>query len=126
MKEFLKLIHKTAIIILMFFVSGCYYDELIEEIPPDKVISFATDIQPIFTKNCASCHPVLVSSPDLTAGNSYTSITNGVYIIPFNSGTSVLYQRLLGSPSIMPPKGSLPTDEITLIKNWIEQGALNN
>ena len=39
---------------------------------------------------------------------------------------SILYQKLLGKPNVMPPSGPLPQKEIDLFKKWIEQGALNN
>ena len=117
----------TGAFCLMLVVSGCFYDEgLPEDISPEENVSFELDIQPIFTTNCASCHPAVISSPDLTEGNSYNSITNGVYIVPNNTDASVLYQRILGNPSIMPPNGSLPSSEIELIRIWIEQGALDN
>ncbi len=126
MKKTIKLINQIAIMGLLLFLSGCYYDQALEEVTPSENISFSTDIQPILTSNCTACHPTLVPSPDLTVGNSYTSITNGVYIIANDVDNSLLYQRLIGKPSIMPPSGSLPASEIILIKNWIDQGALNN
>jgi hypothetical protein len=122
-KKMLK--RKAITTILMLFLWGCYYDVGLEEITsPDTVVSFALDIQPILT-NCTTCHPVL-RLPDLTVGNSYNAITNGSYIVPNDLEASVLYQRLLGNPSIMPPSGALTSAKINLIKSWIEQGALNN
>ena len=115
----------SILVLLMLFVSGCYFDEGEEFIAPNEV-SFATDIQPIFSNNCTSCHPVLIASPDLTEGNSYDAITNGVYIVPNDPEASLLYQRLLGNPRIMPPSGSLPISQIQLIENWIDQGAPDN
>ncbi len=127
MKRFFKLIKLVWVSVMILFLSACFYDEgLPDEISPDEVVSFAFDIQPILTTNCASCHPLVASSPDLTEGNSYSSITNGIYIVANDTDASILYQRLIGNPSIMPPSGSLPSSEIELIKVWIEQGALNN
>lgn len=114
-----------GVILSLLILSGCYYDEAEEVLPPDGAVSFAADIQPIFNNHCIACHPVL-GPPDLTEGNAYEAITNGVYIIPEDIGSSLLYQRLVGNPSIMPPSGSLPSSEIELLKAWIEQGALQN
>lgn len=126
MKKTLKLISQAAVTILMLFLSGCFYDEGLPETLPDNiVVSFALDIQPILTTNCTSCHPVIVF-PDLTEGNSYNAITNGIYIVPNDPNASVLFQKLLGNPNVMPPSGALPASEINLVKRWIEQGALNN
>lgn len=121
-----KSIGHAVLTSVMLCLSGCFYDELTERIPDDTIVSFKTDIQPIFTTNCTACHPGLVSSPDLSDGNSYNSISNGIYIVPNSAEASLLYQRILGNPSVMPPGGSLPTLEIALLKMWIEQGALNN
>lgn len=115
----------SIVVLLLLFLSGCYFDEG-EEIIPSDIVSFTIDIQPIFSNNCTSCHPVLVAFPDLSEGNSYDAITNGVYIVPNDLEASLLYQRVQGNPSIMPPSGSLPAADIELIKSWIEQGAPDN
>lgn len=125
MIKIVHLIRRVALFSFILALSGCYYDKIEEGTIPQQV-SFTTDIQPIFNTNCTSCHPTLVSPPDLSSGNSYNSITNGDYIIGNDLDGSTLYQRLLGNPSIMPPSGSLSASEINLVKNWIEQGALNN
>ena len=129
MKQILNLISKAAVLILMLSLSSCYYDEVIEIVVPDlpveEVVSFAEDIQPIFTASCASCHPAF-APPDLTVGNSYSAITNGVYIVPEDLEASLLYQTLLWEVSPMPIVEQLPASEINLVKIWIEQGALDN
>lgn len=112
--------------LLLLFQTACYFDEMEEALPPEGVVSYAVDIQPIFTTNCTTCHPGQVVNFDLTDGNSYDAITNGVYILPNDPDGSLLYQRLQGNPTIMPPGGSLQAAEILLVKTWIEQGALNN
>jgi hypothetical protein len=129
MKKILNLISKATVVILMFSLSSCYYDEVIDEViaddPVDEVISFSTDIQPIFTASCASCHPSF-APPDLTAGNSYSAITDGTYIVPEDLDASLLYQTLLWEVSPMPISEQLPASETNLVKLWIEQGALDN
>lgn len=127
MKEVLKSILRTTMTILLLCLTGCYYDTIFEEqISSDEIVSFSVDIQPIFINNCIACHPVLEANPDLTKGNSYNSITNGIYIVPDSLDASLLYQRLLANPTVMPPSGALPTSDINLVKRWIEQGAPNN
>ena len=131
MKKILKLISKAAVITLMLSLSSCYYDEIVEEIPPeipeDVVVSFETDIQPIFTASCASCHPT-IAPPDLTVGNSYNSIINDGYIVKGDPDASILYQTLIttNAQELMPPNNPLPNSEINKIKTWIERGALDN
>lgn len=118
-------IKALAAVLLTLVLSSCFYDEGLEE-DPIETVSFAADIQPILTNNCTSCHPVLVAPPDLTEGPAYNAITNGVYIVPNDLENSLLYQRLLGNPSVMPPTGSLPASQIQLFETWIEQGAPDN
>jgi hypothetical protein len=131
MKKILKLVSKAAVITLMLSLSSCYYDEIVEEIPPeipeDVVVSFETDIQPIFTASCASCHPT-IAPPDLTVGNSYNSIINDGYIVKGDPDASILYQTLIttNAQELMPPNNPLPNSEINKIKTWIERGALDN
>ncbi len=126
MKKTIRILGATVSLILMLSLSSCYYDEVLEDLtPPNNDVSFANDIQPIFTASCASCHPN-VAPPDLTLGSSYNSITNGIYIVPNDLDASLLYQRMIGNGNIMPPDGALPNATIALIEDWINQGALDN
>jgi len=134
MKKILKLLSKAAVITLLLSLSSCYYDEIVEveavpppEIPEEQVVSYKDDIQPIFTAKCASCHPT-IAPPDLTLGKSYNSIITGNYVIPNDIDASILYQTLIttNSGELMPPAGALPPSEISLVKTWIERGALDN
>lgn len=124
MKKILNLTGKLAVLMLMLSLTGCYYDEVIEiaPLPPGTEVSFADDIQPIFTQNCIACHGGSIS-PDLREGNSYDAIVNGVFIVPNDIDASVLYQRLIGNGNIMPPGNPLATTDINLVKSWIEDGA---
>jgi len=124
MKKTVKLISKAAVLMLMLSLTGCYYDEVVP-LPPDYEASFANDIQPIFTQNCASCHGGN-QEPDLREGSAYAEIVNGEFIVPNDIEASVLYQRLVGNGALMPIGNSLSTTKINLVKSWIENGALNN
>lgn len=109
----------------------------------DTTISFASQVQPIFTANCAlsGCHAG--SSPqqgqNLTAGDAYsytvniTSHEEPAYkrVDPFNADSSYLYLKITGSPLIsgvrMPyNKPALSQSDIQTIQQWINQGAKNN
>ena len=102
---------------------------------PDEV-SFAKDIQPIFTARCAisGCHvaPTPQAGLVLTPG-CYADLVNvptqvftpGVRVTPNDVGASVLY--LLVSSGTMPATGRrLTTAQILAIREWIESGAPNN
>jgi hypothetical protein len=88
---------------------------------PAQEVSFSKDIFPIFQQYSDSHH----------GGNSVLSLEtyNGVMqdIVPGQPEQSKLYMRLIGQGGpVMPPGNPLPENMITLIYNWIKQGAKNN
>jgi hypothetical protein len=106
-----------------------------------NVVSFATQIQPIFTASCvnAGCHPGGGAPFPLTATVSYSNLvgvnaTNGPCVgdkrvLAGNASASALVKRLEGACGLRMPLGSstpLPTDQLRLIRDWIDQGAQNN
>lgn len=105
------------------------------------LVSFASQIQPIFTNSCvnAGCHPGGGAPFSLRAGESYAQLVNQNAtvgpcqgqrrVIPADPANSVLVKRVEGSTcgNRMPLGGSqLPAASIQLIRDWISQGALNN
>lgn len=128
MKKFLSYILGF---ILISFSASCYYDELvreeIEEIPDDVSISFAEDIEPLFSqggKDCTQCHNGS-NDPDLRAGNAYNALVPD-YVVPGDAEGSELYQKLPGRGHPFDVGFSLNADEIALIKAWIDRGAEND
>ncbi|MDP3232287.1 MAG: hypothetical protein Q8S33_16765 [Myxococcales bacterium] len=82
-------------------------------------VSFATNIVPIFTMYCVSCHPDRATYSDARAR-----------VVPGSPLTSVIYQRITGiAGAPMPQGGQLSNDDpaaTALIERWILQGAPNN
>ena len=115
--------------------------------PPqgDGTVSFATQIQPILVTNCSGCHSpggsaVLAGIPmHLTEGEAYDAIVNQpsvqdatwTRVVPGDSANSLVYLKVSSNnppvgvrmPRFTPP---LSSTEIGLIRDWIDQGALNN
>jgi len=96
-------------------------------------VSFATQVQPIFTANCTSaCHSPggIAAFMNLSAGNAYASLVQSTppRVVAGSSSTSVLYGRISGSIVPQMPLGrpALSAADQTLIKDWIDQGAANN
>lgn len=103
-------------------------------------VSFTAQIQPIFDRNCAlsGCHAADTASGGqiLDAGKSYANIVNVIStevapekrVQPGDSTHSYLYEKIT---SAQPASGSqmplgsnpLPSDQIALIKAWIDEGA---
>ena len=110
-----------------------------------QAISFADDIQPIFDELCIGCH-VTGGFADqsgialkLVAGQSFNLLVNQksvqdpslTLVIPGDSANSLLFQK---TSQNMPPVGStmpligrrLTSTELALVRDWIDQGALDN
>ena len=86
-------------------------------------MDYHTQIQPLLNNSCISCHG---GSGGLSL-TSYENIMNGgnsgPAIIPFDHENSLLWVKV--DSGNMPPNGSdLSTEEVELIANWIDEGAV--
>ena len=98
---------------------------------------YSIDIQPIFNENCTGCHGSTDGSASLSL-NNYDNLmvgisNNGPIIIPGDASNSVLIQKINGSSDFgnrMPPNNQTYFDsneeELQLIIDWINEGAINN
>ncbi len=99
---------------------------------PNVPISFSQDIQPIFDASCATsgCHDGQNDDPNLSSGNAYAGLFSTGDIDTVNAENSKLYKRVAGvSGALMPPVssgGPLSSNQVSLILNWIKQGAKDN
>ena len=120
------------IIVMGLVMNSCYYDSIIEDdfVPIEgngevPEVSYQTDIIPLWVQ-CVGCHNGTLP-PDLRDNASYNELLNG-YVVPGNADASILYKSLLGIDGIelMPPGAMWPDNNINLVRDWINQGALNN
>jgi hypothetical protein len=101
-------------------------------------VSFKNDILPILQDHCISCHSpggkgTLKSGLDMT---SYEKLMKGTVfgavVLPGNSEASTFTKLLTGTnqglkmPSGLNAEGTLDTQYIMLMRNWVKQGAKNN
>ena len=90
-------------------------------------INFAEEIAPIFKKHCIRCHHSENRQGNLSLGTSQDLKDNG-YIIAKNAPASPLMELIQprdGSKPEMPKQGSaMSKAETTLIKAWIDEGAI--
>jgi hypothetical protein len=106
------------------------YLSIIGILPAYGAVDFDREIRPILSDNCFSCH-----GPDSTKrmaklrldASDGGALANGV-IVPGNSATSRLYQRVSNPDASkrMPPTYSghtLTPPQIASIKRWIDEGA---
>ena len=105
---------------------------------------FATQIYPILVNNCSGCHTA-VGNAQFSVGGTvaevYDSLLNALannhtshYIVPSNTGASLLFQRLNANPPPRMPLGGPNlfttdtdgdgTNDAIQIQNWINGGAL--
>ncbi|UJH66651.1 hypothetical protein [Allomuricauda sp. SCSIO 65647] len=129
MKKRLQIILVSSLCLLFL---SCYYDQIVEEeipdIPIDQPISFGDDILPLFSidgRDCTTCHDGRIANPDLTEGNAYNAIVPE-YVILGDGENSEFFKNLPGNEHPVEAGFSLTTDEIALIKGWIDRGAENN
>lgn len=138
-----KINNKIVIVLLIGFfnlITSCDAEEgpFVTEIDTINV-SFADDIQPIFTAKCIQCHDQNHSTGlDLREGNSYNLLVNvsstnyapNLRIEPLSLENSVLWNKITDSGVFgqqMPPIGEPVSNfDIEKIASWIELGALDN
>ena len=115
MKKLFKYILLTAFTLTM---ASCYYDEEFEVVVTSA--EFAADIQPIFaSNNCDECHDGS-RDPDLRAGNEYNALVPA-FVVASDADNSRLYTFLA-----FDQHRNLSANELALIEEWINSGALNN
>ena len=88
-------------------------------------VDYETEIQPIFNNHCGNCH-LGNSSGGLNLSN-YENLMSSGSVVAGNHESSDLYDRITRPESAqgdMPPTGSLSQNQIDLIANWIDEGAL--
>jgi hypothetical protein len=103
-------------------------------------IDFASQIQPILTRNCAltGCHAADTASEGmvLDPGQAYSNLVNVTSmeaapekrVQPGDSAHSYMYEKISkaqpASGGQMPLGADpLPSDQMALIKTWIDEGA---
>ena len=85
-----------------------------------------SDVQIIFDLNCLGCHNSTVSLGDLNL-STYENIINSGSIVSGDALSSNLIDRITrfeGDGLLMPPSNRLSQDDIDIIIEWINNGAL--
>ena len=108
------------------------------KLPPASTkpgVTYAGDIKAIFEKSCVKCHNAEKPKAKLnltTLAGALKGSADGKVIEPGNSAKSVLVAnvaRIGEEDDWMPPKenkakiGPLTTEQVSLIRAWIDQGA---
>ncbi len=91
-------------------------------------VSFAADIMPLIESRCINCHGGERTQEGLdmkTHASIMAGSENGPVVTPGNSANSSLAQMVVEGK--MPKRGpKLTPDQVQLLVDWINQGALDN
>ena len=92
-------------------------------------VDFARQIAPILESRCRMCHGTAQQLSGLRLDNQAAAIKGGYsgpVIVPGDSGASRLIRLVSGLEEnlVMPPAGGrLPSEQVDLLRAWIDQGA---
>ena len=96
--------------------------------PATGELSFSADVLPIFEARCIRCHGTSRQNGGLML-NSYAAVlaggTDGAVVVPGDAAGSVLV-RLITEGKMPKNSSPLSVEQITLISDWINAGALDN
>ena len=97
--------------------------------PVKKIVSFTTDVKPIFDAACVKCHGKGKDKGGLSLETRESFLKggdSGSPIVVGKSAESLLIELISGlnPDNVMPQKGSkLNREQIALLRAWIDQGA---
>ena len=118
----------SMLVMTTALLGSCTFDQVepspADFVPPDEPISFSTQIQPIFTSKCISCHPP-TANLDLSEGTAYGQITQTKYMDLANPDQSLIYTYPNPNSSTHSYR-KYTEEEAFLLLTWIEEGAENN
>ncbi len=98
----------------------------------DEKITFDQHVLPIFREKCGSCHNGNDKKGDLVLDNYGLAMQGGasgeVVRTDGDASQSQLYLVIthMSEPKMPPQQPKLPDEQLTLIRRWIEGGALEN
>ncbi len=114
----------AAAVVLVFALTACRGSFA------DQPIDYLTQVKPILSEKCYSCHGALKQESELrleTRSLMLTGGDSGEAIVPKNPEQSLLIQRVsaIDGDRMPPPHdgAALKPDEIALIREWVRQGA---
>lgn len=119
-------------ILLTALVAGITSAQEKPAAPKEEKITFDQHVLPIFREKCGSCHNANDKKGDLVLDNYGLAMQGGasgeVVRTDGDASGSQLYLVVahLAEPKMPPAQPKLPDEQLTLIRKWIEGGALEN
>lgn len=135
-----------ALFVVGWAVAAPGQEKGVEKVDTPKVrppVSFSKDVVPIISKNCMPCHAEEQFNPSELSLDSYDLLMkggkHGDSVKPGKALESVFVQKILENPPFgdrMPfdprkkrkkePVKPLSDEDISIITEWVNQGAKNN
>ena len=119
-----------VMVFLAFFMGACNYNYIvIPETPPvDTTVtySFADDVYSIFPDSeCTNCHPNSAGL-DLSEANAYSSIMDNNLVDLADPENSKIWEYPHPSRGTHLKKYSATDERVSIMLEWIKQGAKDN
>ena len=120
------LIYAGSLFFISTVLSSCYKDVILPTVvtsKPPQYVSFSSDLQPIFSTNCAlsGCHVKGSQMPYLSPDVSYQQLLGG-FVNTIKPDQSEIYIQINGNMQVHIPNA----DDRQKIYDWIRNGAPNN
>ncbi len=118
------------LVVILLLLSCAWLLHAAHSVAAQQQVDFTRDIQPIFNAHCISCHSAKKAAGQLRLDNKTAAMKGGIsgaIILPGNSKASILLARVTGSDGqAKMPMGSDPLkpEQLELLRQWIEQGAV--
>jgi len=128
----MKIVRNSLICVLGLFalvtLSNADNTVVLPEPSAEQGLTYEKNIRSIFEQNCFKCHGDKKQKGELRLDSLESALNgseDGKVIIPGKSDQSplVLAVARVDKDKAMPPKTSLKTEEVSLIRAWIDQGA---
>ena len=123
------IIYGGIIFLMAIGLIGCYKDvilpdALVDPDGPPQVVSFKTELAPMFNTKCAiaGCHVPGSHHPYMLTDVSYKEIVNGEFVNNIIPKESILYKMINGEMREYIPSA---TDR-QKVYDWIRNGSPNN
>ena len=103
--------------------------------PKAAVVSYKNNVFPLLKQNCLPCHSEAQMNQSELYFESYEDLMqggkHGKPVVPGKADSSLIVQKLSPKPPFgdqmpMKAKAPLPDSVLRIIKEWINQGAIQN
>lgn len=118
------------ILVTSLVLGGCAKDEDPFNTPgttSTDSVSFIGQVIPIFNSYCIQCHNESHPKLNLKSSVAYSQLLETGFSAPYVDtlvpGNSNIYLHLTAQLPVMPPSGPLPSQEVSTIFQWIQEGA---